>query len=179
VLYIFGVFLLYAAAKMALGKMGEVDPSRSRLLVFLKKRFRFTDVYDGDRFFVKKDGVLWATPLMLVIVLVESSDVMFAVDSIPAIFAITTDAVVVFTSNMFAILGLRSLFFLLAGVMDKFVYLDKGLAVILGFVGLKILLASFVHIPIWASLSVVAVVLAITIAASLLRSEESAGRQGS
>jgi tellurite resistance protein TerC len=170
VLYLFGAFLLYAAVKMAFHKDAQEEAAleKNRLLKFLRKRFKITPDYHGDAFTVVKDGVRWMTPLVPVVVVIESSDLMFAFDSIPAIFAVTTDPLIVFTSNMFAILGLRSLYFLLADVMKRFVYLDKGLAVILAFVAVKILISGWYVIPTPVSLGVVASVMAVSVAASLL-----------
>jgi tellurite resistance protein TerC len=128
-----------------------------------------TDGYRGARFVVREQGRRWITPLLAVLVVVETTDVVFAIDSIPAIFAITTDTFLVFTSNAFAILGLRALYFLLAGAMAAFVYLKLGLSVILVFVGFKMALSEVVHLPIWVSLVVIAGVLAVAVAASLLR----------
>ncbi|MFA6034715.1 MAG: TerC/Alx family metal homeostasis membrane protein, partial [Myxococcota bacterium] len=172
VLYVFGVFLLYAAAKMAMHRKDAAEESKldsNPLLKFLGRHMRVTKEYHGGAYFVVLDGLRWATPLVPVIVLIESSDVMFAVDSIPAIFAVTTDPIIVFTSNIFAIFGLRSLYFLLAGVMNRFTYLEKGLAVILAFVGVKILVAGVFPIPTGISLGVVALVMAVSIVASLAR----------
>src|SRR5207342_2936242 len=119
------------------------------------RRMRITDDYRGKRFFVRENGVRWATPLLAVLVVVETTDVLFAVDSIPAIFAVTTNAFIVFTSNAFAILGLRALYFLLAGVLGRFAYLKLGLAAVLVFVGIKMIVSDWWHVPIWASLLVI------------------------
>jgi tellurite resistance protein TerC len=130
---------------------------------------KVTPEYQGQRFFIRKDGKLWATPLFLVLVVVETTDVIFAVDSIPAIFAITLDPFIVYTSNVFAILGLRALFFLLAGVMEMFHYLRVGLSFVLCFVGIKMVIVDFYKIPIGASLAVVAGILLLSILASVLK----------
>jgi tellurite resistance protein TerC len=132
-----------------------------------------THRYEGSRFFVRQGGKLLATPLLLVLIIVESSDLAFAVDSIPAVFAVTRDPFIVYTSNVFAILGLRSLYFLLAGVMDKFYYLKLGLAAILTFVGVKMVIIDFFKVPTLVSLLVIATFLGIAVVASLLRAEES------
>jgi len=137
--------------------------------VKLARRFlKVSDEYDGQRFFTVRDGVRMATPLLLVLIVIEFTDVIFAVDSIPAIFAVTTDPFIVFTSNVMAILGLRSMYFLLAHVVYRFVYLQTGLALILSYIGVKMLLIDLVHIPTGLSLAVVIGILAVSIAASLL-----------
>jgi tellurite resistance protein TerC len=137
------------------------------------RRFlRVTDRYDGQRFFTVENRVRVATPLLLVLILVEFTDLVFAVDSIPAIFAVTTDPFLVYTSNVFAILGLRSMYFLLSGVVHKFVYLKYGLAVILTFVGTKMVIVDFYHVPILASLGVIVLTLAVSIMASLMYPKE-------
>jgi tellurite resistance protein TerC len=168
IIWVFGAFLILTGIKMFLHRNREADVSESSLIRFLKRRLRFTDEYDGQRFFTRRKGLFYATPLFLVLALVEFTDIMFAVDSIPAIFAITTDPFIVFTSNIFAILGLRSLYFLLSGVMDKFYYLKVGLSAILVFVGFKML--GLVKIPIAISLGVVIAILGVAILASALRS---------
>jgi hypothetical protein len=147
----------------------KLDLERNPLVRWLRGHFRFTNEYHGDRFFVRKDGLLWATPLLLVLCVVEFTDVIFAIDSIPAIFAVTTDPFIVYTSNVFAILGLRALFFLLAGVMQMFHYLKLGLSLVLVFVGAKMILAEFYKIPIGVSLGVIGGILALSIAASIVR----------
>ena len=168
VLYVFGVFLLYAAFRMAFRKGEQVHPEHNPFLRLLRKKVRITTDYEGERFFLHKDGLLWATPLLPVVAVIESSDVMFATDSIPAIFGVTTDPLVVFTSNMFAILGLRTLYFLLAGVMDRFAYLPTGLSLILAFVAAKILIAGWYPIPTGLSLAVIAAIMALSILASIV-----------
>jgi tellurite resistance protein TerC len=174
ILYIFGAFLVYTGIKMATSKHEEVDPGANPIVKWVRKVMPVTDHYEGQNFFVRHNGVLMATPLLLVLIVVETTDLVFAVDSIPAIFAVTQDAFIVFTSNVFAILGLRSLYFLLAGVMDKFRYLSLGLAVVLTFVGVKMLVHSWVHIPTAVSLSIILGVIAISVAASLLIPEKDA-----
>ncbi|MED9012197.1 MULTISPECIES: TerC family membrane protein Alx [Escherichia] len=155
ILYIFGAFLLFTGVKMALAHEDESGIGDKPLVRWLRGHLRMTDTIDNEHFFVRKNGLLYATPLMLVLILVELSDVIFAVDSIPAIFAVTTDPFIVLTSNLFAILGLRAMYFLLAGVAERFSMLKYGLAVILVFIGIKMLIVDFYHIPIAVSLSVV------------------------
>ena len=133
-----------------------------KLLKWLRKHMRITPKLEGNRFFVRQNGVLWATPLFLVLILVEASDVIFAVDSIPAIFAVTSDPFIVLTANLMAILGLRAMFFLLAGAAEKMHYLPYGLGIILLFIGFKMLMLDVFHMPIWISLSFIAIVLAVT-----------------
>jgi tellurite resistance protein TerC len=169
IMYVFGALLVYTGYRM-LGSGHEDAPPEKLLAYRLFRRFvPTTDSYEGDAFFVRQGGRMLATPLAAVLVVIESSDLMFAVDSIPAIFAVTRDPFLVYTSNVFAILGLRAMFFLLAGVMDKFAYLKTGLAVILAYVGFKMLVIEFYHIPPGVSLLVVAAILAVAIAWSLLR----------
>lgn len=169
VIYIFGAFLVFTGIKMAVHKEEEVHPDDNPMVKLVRKLIPVTGEYHGNHFFIKQGAKWVATPLLLVLVVVETSDVVFAFDSIPAIFAITTDAFLVYTSNVFAILGLRSLYFLLAGVMEKFRYLKFGLSVILTFVGAKMLLgAAGMEIPIWISLVVILGVLLITILLSML-----------
>ncbi len=170
VIYLFGGFLVFTGIRMALQKEHGVHPDRNPLVRFFRRHFPVTDDYHGQSFFVRQGTRLWATPLMVVLLVVEVTDLVFAVDSIPAIFAVTRDPFIVYTSNVFAILGLRALYFALAGVITKFHYLKLGLAVILVFVGVKMLLAgSPWEIPIAWSLAVIAFVLAAAVGASLLR----------
>ncbi len=169
ILYIFGAFLVYTGIKIFLTRDNEADdPSDNAIVRLFRKVVRMTPTYESNHMFVKKDGKWWATPLMLVLVVVETSDLIFAVDSIPAIFAVTTDPFIVYTSNVFAILGLRSLYFLLAGSMDKFHYLKVGLAVILVFVGVKMLIASYYKVPVVWSLAIICGVLVLAILGSLI-----------
>ncbi len=167
IIYIFGAFLILTGLKMALFRGTELDPSKNPVLRLVRRIFPVTDDYRGEKFFVREKGKLFATPLFLVLALVESTDVVFAVDSIPAIFAVTRDPFLVYTSNVFAILGLRSLYFLLAGVMGKFSYLKLGLAIVLIFVGVKMTIASWIKIPIALSLGVIGGVILLSILASL------------
>ena len=174
ILYVFGALLVYTGWKMYRTRGQHTDPRQSRAYRLLARVVPNTTAYHGRRFWVRDAGRLVATPLLLVLLLVEISDLIFAVDSIPAIFAVTTDPFLVYTSNAFAILGLRALYFLLADLMHRFVHLTTGLAVILGFVGVKMLLADVVHIPIAVSLTVIATVLAVAVLTSLRSSRTAA-----
>ncbi|HVG07404.1 MAG TPA: TerC family protein [Thermoanaerobaculia bacterium] len=170
IIYIFGAFLLFTGIKMALHRNEEIHPEHNPVLKLVRRLMPVTNDYHAGHFFVRNAsnmGKLMATPLFLVLVLVETTDLIFAVDSIPAIFAVTEDPFLVYTSNIFAILGLRSLYFVLAGVMDKFVYLKLGLSAILGFVGAKMLLTEVYKIPATVSLLVVVSMLAVAVVASL------------
>ncbi|EGZ3935986.1 TerC family protein [Salmonella enterica subsp. enterica serovar Albuquerque] len=162
-LYIFGAFLLFTGVKMALAKEDESGIGEKPMVRWLRGHLRMTDTIENEHFFVRKNGLLYATPLLLVLIMVEFSDVIFAVDSIPAIFAVTTDPFIVLTSNLFAILGLRAMYFLLSGVAERFSMLKYGLAVILVFIGIKMLIVDFYHIPIAISLGVVFGILTITL----------------
>ena len=167
VLYLFGAFLLYTGVKMFRAVDDEPDVKNNPVLKFARRHLPVSEGDHGEKFFVKKDGKLFVTTLFLVLILIEVTDLVFAVDSIPAIFAITSDPFIVFTSNMFAILGLRALYFLLADIADRFHLLKYGLALVLCFIGLKMLLLPWIHIPVHISLSVVAVLIAGSIVASL------------
>ncbi|EAY5415122.1 TerC/Alx family metal homeostasis membrane protein [Salmonella enterica] len=162
-LYVFGAFLLFTGVKMVLAKEDESGIGEKPMVRWLRGHLRMTDTIENERFFVRKNGLLYATPLLLVLIMVELSDVIFAVDSIPAIFAVTTDPFIVLTSNLFAILGLRAMYFLLSGVAERFSMLKYGLAVILVFIGIKMLIVDFYHIPIAISLGVVFGILTITL----------------
>jgi tellurite resistance protein TerC len=168
VLYVFGAFLLYAGARMFFTKKENIRPEQNYVFRFAQKHLRVSREYHGERFFVRQIGGRLATPLFLVLLIVEITDVTFAMDSIPAVFGITHDPFVVYTSNVFAILGLRALYFLLAGVLDRLRYLDAGLGGVLTFVGAKMLAERWVHIPVQISLGVVLGILLIALAASLL-----------
>lgn len=168
VVYIFGIIVIVSGIKLLTRKEEEIAPERNPVLRLARRFLPLTPSYHGQKFFVRSNGKLMATPLMLVLLVVESTDIVFAVDSIPAIFAITRDPFIVFTSNVCAILGLRALYFLLEGMMRLFRYLDEGLAVILVFIGMKMLVSEFYKIPTWVALGFVATVLAITVALSLL-----------
>jgi len=169
IIYVFGAFLLFTGIKMAIYRNQEMHPEHNPVLKLVRRLVPVTNDYQEDRFWVRHNGKLLATPLFLVLVLVETTDLIFAVDSIPAIFAVTKDPFLVYTSNVFAILGLRSLYFLLAGVMDKFVYLKLGLSAVLVFVGAKMLLTEIYKIPAMASLLVVLSILGAAVVASLLK----------
>jgi tellurite resistance protein TerC len=169
IIWIFGAFLIFTGLRMAFHKDEKLDPEKNPLIRLFRRVMPVTDGYVGDSFFVRRAGVLMATPLFLVLLIVESTDLVFAVDSIPAIFAVTQDPFIVYTSNVFAILGLRSLYFVLAGVMDKFHYLKAGLSVVLTFVGAKMVLVDIYKIPTAASLGVIVGILAVAIVASLVR----------
>ena len=162
-LYVFGAFLLFTGVKMALAKEDDSGIGDKPLVRWIRSHLRMTDKIESERFFTRKNGVLFATPLLLVLILVELSDVIFAVDSIPAIFVVTTDPFIVLTSNLFAILGLRAMYFLLAGVAERFSMLKYGLSVILVFIGVKMLIVDFYHIPVAISLGVVGGILAVTL----------------
>lgn len=168
VLYLFGAFLLVTGIKMLIFADHQPNLANNPLLTWLKKHTRITEDYHGDKFWITKNGVRWFTPMFLVLVLIEFSDVIFAMDSIPAIFAITSDPFIVFTSNIFAILGLRALYFLLADMVNRFHLLKYGLAVVLIFVGVKMLIVDWFKIPVAASLAAVIAVLATSIMLSLV-----------
>jgi len=168
IIYIFGALLVITGIRMAVKHDEEFDGEQNPVVKFVRRFLPVTHDYHGKHFFTVENGKRYATPLLLVLVLVEATDLIFAIDSIPAIFGITRDPFIVFTSNIFAVMGLRSLFFLLASVVTKFHLLKYGLAVILTFVGAKMLLEHWVHIPIMASLGIVIVVLAASIVASLV-----------
>ena len=168
IIYIFGGFLVYTGIRMAFSKHAAMDPAKNPAVRLLRRLMPVSEGYEGPRFLTRQNGKRLATPLLMVLVLVEFSDLVFAVDSIPAIYAVTTNSFLVYTSNVFAILGLRSLYFLLAGVVGKFRFLKLGLAVVLSFVGAKMLLAGVVKIPITLSLGVILVVLLGSVVISLL-----------
>ncbi len=169
IIYVFGAFLILTGIKMIVKREEEIHPERNPLVRLFKKLMPVTNDYRGDQFFVRENGLRMATPLFVVLLLVEFSDLIFAVDSIPAIFAVTTDPFIVYTSNVFAILGLRSLYFALAGVMDKFHYLKIGLGVVLSFVGVKMLLGHTPYkIDTLVSLGVIVGVLTMAVLLSLL-----------
>ena len=168
VIYVFGALLIVTGVRMGIRQDEQFDAEKNPVYRIARRRMRFTTRYDGQKFFTIEDGVRVATPLFLVLLMVEFTDLVFAIDSIPAIFAVTSDPFLVYTSNIFAILGLRSMFFLLAGVMDKFHLLKYGLAVILTFVGVKMVGADLFHIPIGISLGVIVAVLAVAVILSLI-----------
>ncbi len=170
VLAIFGLVLLVSAYKMSFSSHDAIDPEKNPLLRIMRKRVRMTKDYRGKKFIVKENAKRYATPLLAVLLIVETTDVVFAFDSIPAVFGISSDPFIVFSSNAFAILGLRSLYFLIAGLLGKFEALKYGLSFILAFIGIKLMLTFFLdwHPPEWLSLTVIAVSLALSIAYSLL-----------
>ena len=172
VIYIFGAFLILTGIKLLLQRDEEVHPERNPVFRLFKRMVRSVPEYHGGRFFLSRNGKRYATPLLLVLVSIEVTDVIFALDSIPAIFAVTSDPFIVYTSNIFAILGLRSLYFLLAGVMHKFEYLKIGLALVLAFVGAKMVLADIYKIPIAVSLGVVAALIAGSVILSLWQTKK-------
>ncbi|HEY5727172.1 MAG TPA: TerC family protein, partial [Acidimicrobiia bacterium] len=167
ILYVFGAFLLFTAGRMMFGNSQHVDPGNSRFLRVVNRIIPSTDKLDGPHLFTRIDGRLLATPLFAVLLLVEVTDVIFAVDSVPAVLAISHEPFIVFSSNAFAILGLRALYFLLADMHNRFRYLQEGLAIILAFVGVKMIIAQWYHIPVWASLLFIALVLTVSIVLSL------------
>ncbi|WP_276497557.1 TerC family protein [Pontibacter litorisediminis] len=167
-IYILGAFLVYTGIKMAFTKDNDVDPQNNPLVKWASKHLRITKMAVGGKFFTKVDGKWYATPLFLVLIMIESTDVVFAADSIPAILAISKDPFIVYTSNVFALLGLRALYFALAGIMQLFHYLHYGLSLILAFIGVKLLLSDLYHIDMRYALIAVGAILAISIIASLL-----------
>jgi len=180
IIYIFGAFLILTGLKMIFKKEAEFHPEQNPIVRWFKRFFRVTKEYRGDKFFVREQGILLATPLFVVLLCVEITDVIFAVDSIPAIFSVTKDPFIVYTSNVFAILGLRSLYFALAGMMHKFHYLKLGLGFVLLFVGIKMLLAHTAYkLDTLLSLAVVALILTTSVAASLLRPVPDQGEDSS
>lgn len=172
ILYLFGAFLLITGVKMLLFADKEPDLANNPIINWLRKHIRITETFHEDKFWIIKNGKRWFTPMFLVLVLVELSDVIFAMDSIPAIFAITHDPFIVFTSNIFAILGLRALYFLLADMADRFHLLKYGLAIVLMFVGTKMLIVEWFKVPIDVSLAVVISILGISILLSLKASQK-------
>jgi tellurite resistance protein TerC len=175
-IYVFGAFLVFTGLKLLRPQEENHDPNKGFFMRMVRKVVPSSQEYDGDRFFTKVNGKTLATPLFMALILVEFTDLIFAIDSIPAIFAVTRDPFIVFTSNIFAILGLRSLYFLLAGIVDRFVYLKVGLAGVLVFVGLKMALIDIVKVPSLISLLVIATMLGTAIGASLWVSRKPAQR---
>ncbi|MBA3386482.1 MAG: TerC family protein [Verrucomicrobiota bacterium] len=167
ILYIFGAFLLITGVRMLVSHGEEIDLESNFVLRFCRRWMPVTPEYHGEKFIVKERGKWMLTPLALVLIVIDIMDLVFAVDSIPAVFAITQDEFIIYTSNICAILGLRSLYFVLAHVIDRFIYLKTGLAFVLGFVGLKMILANFIHIPNWVSLLIIVTTLTITIVLSM------------
>jgi tellurite resistance protein TerC len=173
IIYIFGAFLVFTGIRMFFqDEDPDIHPEKNLFVRLFKKMYPVTHEYHGDKFFIVQNGVKFATPLIIVLIVVEMTDLVFAVDSIPAIFAVTRDPFIVYTSNVFAILGLRSLYFALAGIMDMFHYLKYGLAIVLGFVGAKMLLSELYPIPIGIALAVIAGILTISVVLSLIYAKE-------
>ncbi len=171
IVYLFGALLIFTAIKLAFRKEEKFDPEKNPVLRLFKRFFRVSGDYHGEKFFVSHSGLWSATPLFIALLLIETSDVIFAMDSIPAVLAITKDPFIVYTSNIFAILGLRSLFFVISGMMGLFRYLKLGISAILCFVGVKMLISHFYEIPIAVSLGVVFGLLAASVIASVLHKE--------
>lgn len=169
VIYIFGVILLYAAYKMAFGSDEKIDVENNWLIKIFVKYFKLKTDYDGRKFFVKENGKTYITTMFLTLLLIESSDIVFAVDSIPAIIAITHDTFIIISSNIFAILGLRALYFALAGLVDLFKYLKYGVGILLFYVGIKMLISDFYKIPTEVSLIIIVTILTVSILLSLIR----------
>jgi tellurite resistance protein TerC len=167
IIYVFGAFLILTGIKMALEKDKKVHPEKNPLLRLFRRFAPVTEQYEGTRFFVRRNGKFIATPLFLVLLVIETTDVVFATDSIPAILAVTQDAFIVYSSNVFAILGLRALYFALAGIMEMFHHLHYGLSAVLVFVGAKMLLSHFYHMPIHIALGVIAAILIVSVIASI------------
>jgi tellurite resistance protein TerC len=168
-IFVFGGLLIVTALKMLFSKEEKVEPNKNILVRFVKKFYRVSDHYDGHKFFTKINGATATTPLFIALVVIESSDVLFAIDSIPAIFAVTTDPFIVFTSNVFAILGLRALYFALAAMIEKFVYLKISIVFVLIYVGIKMILSHSYPIPTGFSLGVILLILLLGITASLIK----------
>jgi len=173
IIYIFGAFLIFTGVRMALHKDEEMHPDQNPLVKLFRKLMPVTENYEDDKFFIRRAGMLIATPLFLVLLIIESTDLIFAVDSIPAIFAVTQEPFIVYTSNVFAILGLRALYFLLADVVDKFQYLKLGLSAVLTFVGIKMVIVDLYKIPVGLSLGIIAGILTISVVASLWKAKGS------
>jgi TerC family integral membrane protein len=171
IIYVFGAFLIFTGIRMALHREEEIHPDQNPVVKFFKKLMPVTEQFEKDKFFIRRAGKILATPLFLVLLIVESTDLVFAVDSIPAIFAVTREPFIVYTSNVFAILGLRALYFLLANVMDKFQYLKLGLSAVLTFIGIKMVIVDLYHIPVGISLAIVASILTISVLASLWKAK--------
>lgn len=167
-IYILGVFLVITGVKMIVSQDKEVNPEKNPVISLVNRFLKVTKTYEGDRFFVRKDNMLFATPLFIVVLVVETTDVVFAVDSIPAILAVSTDSFIVYTSNVFALLGLRSLYFALAGLMQLFHYINYGLAIILSFIGVKLLISGFYEIDMKYALLFVAIILTLSVITSVL-----------
>ncbi len=167
--YVFGAFLLFTGFKLLTGDEKKIEPEKNPVLKLVRKWLPVTAHFEGDRFFVRKDGRLWATPMFIVLLVVETTDLVFAVDSIPAVLSISSDPFIVYTSNIFAILGLRSIFFALSGFMKVFHYLNYGLSAILVFIGTKMLIAHYYKISSFTALAVIVGILALSVVASLMK----------
>jgi len=167
-IFVFGGFLVFTGIRMLTSSGAMIDPEKNPIVKFVRRIFPVTESFHGDRFFIRLQGALWATPLFVVVMLIEGTDLIFAVDSIPAILAISDDPFIVYTSNVFAILGLRSLYFALAGIENYFRFLKYGLAAILVFVGLKMCIVDFVKIPVELSLMVIVFILGLSMLASVM-----------
>lgn len=172
IMYVFGAFIVYVGLHMLIAREKESHPEQNLLIRYVSSHLRLTKEYQGERFFARKNGQLFATPLLLVLLIVEITDATFAVDSIPAVFGITRDPFIVYSSNVFAILGLRAVYFLLAGVLDKFEYLKAGLALVLIFVGAKMISEPWLHISAGISLAVILGIIAIAVVVSLTAKEK-------
>ncbi len=173
--YIFGALLIYTAIKMLMHNEEEgFDPSKNPMLKLLKKIMPIKQDYHGDNFFIRENAKLFATPLFATVLVIEGSDLIFAVDSIPAVLSVTHDTFIVYTSNIFAIIGLRSLYFLLSGMAGKFEYLKYGIAVVLAFVGVKMMISHYYHLPTWASLSAIVLILGAAVIASVIKNKKAA-----
>jgi tellurite resistance protein TerC len=168
-IYIFGAFLLFTGIKMMLASDEEPDLEKNRILQFVRRHVKMSDTYEGTAFFIRRNGVLLATPMLLVLVMIEATDLMFALDSVPAIFAVTDDPFIVYTSNVFAILGLRSLYFALAGIIHRFSYLKYGLSLVLVFIGTKMILIDIWKVPTALALGVTATLIGGSIILSLIK----------
>src|SRR5271163_3328791 len=177
VLYVLGAFLVYAGIHMLFAKKEKIHPEKSAIYNFASRHLRVTRDYQGEHYFVRRNGQLFATPLLLVLLVIEITDITLAVDSIPAIFGITRDPFIVYTSNVFAILGLRALYFLLAGVLGRMRYLTAGLSCVLVFIGGKMIVEPWLHVSVQISLGTVAGILLAAVAASLLAPPQSAQKQ--
>ena len=169
IMYIFGAFLIYSAWKMATADDEEIEPDKNPVTRLVRKFYPVIPRFDGEKFFIRRMGITAATPLFIALIVIETTDVMFALDSIPAIFAITTDTFIVFTSNIFAILGLRSMYFFLANMLEKFRYLKYSVFAILIFVGIKLITHHFIVLPEWFSLTFVIASLALGVAVSIMK----------
>jgi tellurite resistance protein TerC len=172
IIYLFGAFVLYTAFKLLRGEQDQIDPERNWALRVVRRWIPITPEYDGDRFFVTRSNRRFATMLFVTVIVVESTDILFAADSIPAVLAISNDPFIVYTSNVFAILGLRSIYFALAGMIEAFHLLHYGLAAILAFIGMKMIVSGFIEIPTYIALAVVGTILAGSVAASLIWKEK-------